>query len=179
MGDRELIKLLKKNPAKGFDRLTAQYGGLLYMLIRGRLSLSRHGSSEIEDLVADTLSDFYLHLKDFRPERCSIKSYLCVIARNKATDAQRKEKIAELPLEDAEDMIDVADDIEETDLREQLLREINALGKPDSVIIIRKYYLGQPSKDIAAALDMTPANVDTRAHRAIKKLKKALTGGAQ
>ena len=179
MGDRELIKLLKKNPAKGFDRLTAQYGGLLYMLIRGRLSLSRHGSSEIEDLVADTLSDFYLHLKDFRPERCSIKSYLCVIARNKATDVLRKTIPAALPLQEAEDVIDIADDREEAELRAELLREIQNLGEPDSVIIIRKYYLGQPSKDIAAALDMTPANVDTRAHRAVKKLKKALTGGAQ
>lgn len=175
MGDKELIRLLKKHPAKGFDILTAQYGGLLYTLVRGRLPAERFGSTEIEDIVADTFSDFYLHLGSFDPARCSIKSYLCVIARNKATDALRKEKVAELPLEDAEDMIDVADDIEETDLREQLLREINALGEPDSVIIIRKYYLGQPSKDIAAALDMTPANVDTRAHRAIKKLRKIFT----
>lgn len=176
MGDKELIRLLKKHPNKGFDALTAQYGGLLYTLVRGRLPAERCGSAEIEDIVADTLSDFYLHLDSFDRERCSIKSYLCVIARNKATDVQRKEKIAELPLEDAEDMIDVADDVEETDLREQLLREINALGEPDSVIIIRKYYLGQPSKDIAAALDMTPANVDTRAHRAVVKLRKIFGG---
>ncbi|MBR1533645.1 MAG: sigma-70 family RNA polymerase sigma factor [Ruminococcus sp.] len=174
MGDRELIKLLKKNPAKGFDTMTAQYGGLLYTLVRSRLSAERYGSAEVEDIVADTLSDFYLHLDSFDPARCSIKSYLCVIARNKATDVLRKAKLAPLPLEEAEDVIDLADDREEEELRAELLREIQDLGEPDSIIIIRKYYLGQPSKAIAAAMDMTPANVDTRAHRAIEKLRRIL-----
>lgn len=176
MGDKELIKLLKKDPPKGFDILTAEYGGLLYTLVRGRLPAAHFGSAQIEDIVADTLSDFYLHLDAYHPERCSIKSYLCVIARNKAADVSRKTKITQLPLEEAQDTIDIADDAEESDLRAQLIREIRNLGEPDSVIIIRKYYLGQPSKEIAAALDMTPANVDVRTHRAIEKLRKHFGG---
>ena len=176
MGDKELIRLLKKHPNKGFDALTAQYGGLLYTLVRGRLPAERCGSAEIEDIVADTLSDFYLHLDSFDRERCSIKSYLCVIARNKATDVLRKTIPAALPLEEAEDIIDIADDREEAELRAELLREIQNLGEPDSVIIIRKYYLGQSSKDIAVALELSVSNVDTRAHRAVVKLRKIFGG---
>ena len=174
MGDKELIQLLHNDPQKGFDVLTAQYAGLLYTVVRGRLPASRFGVSEIEDAVADTFSDFYLHLDDYHSERCSVKSYLCVMARNKAIDTARKAKITALPLQDMEDVIDTKDDIEKSELRAELLREIRELGEPDSVILMRKYYLGQPSKEIAEALSMSVSNVDTRAHRAIEKLKKRL-----
>ncbi len=176
MSDRELIRLLRRDPQKGFDALIRQYGGLLYTLVRGRLSSQRFGSAQVEDLVADTFSDFYLSLDSFDPARCSVKSYLCVIARNKAADILRQSHITELPLEEAEDALDLTDTIEESVLRAQLLQEIQSLGEPDSVILIRKYYLGQPSKEIAAALNLTPANIDTRAHRAIKKLRKIFGG---
>lgn len=176
MDDRELLRLLRRDPQRGFDTLVAQYGGLLYAAVRGRLSAERFGSAEVEDIVADTFSDFYLHMSDYRPERCSIKSYLCVMARNKAIDVLRKAKVTEVPLDEAVDRIDVTDGIEEADLRTQLLHEIKNLGEPDSVIIIRKYYLGQPTKEIAAAVDLTPANVDTRAHRAIEKLRRIFGG---
>lgn len=174
MSDRELIKLLRRRPQKGFDTMTGAFGGLLYTLVRSRLPAERFGSAEIEDIVADTFSDFYLSLDSFDPDRCSIKSYLCVIARRKAADALRRARVNVLPLEEAEDMLDVSDEAEESELRDRLLSEIKALGEPDSAILIRKYYLGQPSREIAAALELSVSNVDTRAHRAIEKLRKTL-----
>ena len=48
------------------------------------------------------------------------------------------------------------------------------LSKPDREIIVRKFILGQSSKEIAAILGLSVSNVDTRTHRAIKKLKKEL-----
>lgn len=175
MSDRELIRLLRRNPAKGFDIMTKTYGGLLYAVIRGRLSAEHFGSAQVEDIVADTLSDFYLSLSSFDPDRCSIKSYLCVIARNKATDVLRKSRIVSLPLEDAEDELIVSDTLEDSALRSQVLEAVKNLGEPDSIILIRKYYLGQPTGEIASALDLTPSNVDTRAYRAIEKLRKLLS----
>lgn len=176
MDDRGLITLLKKHPHRGFDALVGQYGGLLYTVVRGRLSAEHFGSGQVEDIVADSFSDFYLNLSTYDPDRCSIKSYLCVIARNKAADVLRKNRVTELPLTETEDVLIVSDTIEDSELRADLLRAIQNLGEPDSVILIRKYYLGQPSKDIAGALDLSPANVDTRAHRAIEKLRKLFGG---
>lgn len=176
MNDRELIRLLRKNPAKGFDMMTKTYGGLLYAVVRGRLSVEHFGSAQVEDVVADTFSDFYLSLSSFAPDRCSIKSYLCVMARNKATDILRKNRIVQLPLEDAEDVLIVSDTIGDSELRSQVLDAVKALGEPDSIILIRKYYLGQPTKEIASSLDLSPSNVDTRTHRAIEKLRKRFGG---
>ena len=178
MSDRELLKLLRRKPYKGFETMVGLYGGLLYTLVRGRLPSERFGSAEVEDVVADTLSDFYLHLGDYRPELCSIKSYLCVIARRKAADRLRREKLTTVPLEEVWELPDAADTAQESELRAELLRAIQNLGEPDSSIIIRKYYLGQPSKEIAAALELSVSNVDTRAHRAIEKLRRVLIGDA-
>ncbi len=176
MSDKELLRLLRRNPAKGFDRMVGLYGGLLYALVRGRLTPACYGSTDVEDVVADTFSDFYLSLSSFDPSRCSIKSYLCVIARNKAADVLRKKRPAELPIEDAEDVLYVSDTAEESELRADVLHAVGNLGEPDSEILVRKYYLGQPSKEIAHALSLTPANVDTRAYRAVEKLRKLFGG---
>ena len=178
MKDAELLELLRSDPYEGMKALTRLYAGLIYSAVRARLPESGFGSAEAEDITADTLSAFYLSLDRFRLERCSIKSYLCVMARNKATDHLRRRRIAVLPIDDADadDGIDIAEGVEENELRERLLSEIKRLGEPDSSIIMRKYYIGQSSKEIASDLGLTPGNVDTRAHRAIKKLREIFGG---
>ena len=48
---------------------------------------------------------------------------------------------------------------------------VKGLGEPDSEIIIRKFYLGENSKQISDRLSMTVSAIDTRASRALKKLR--------
>lgn len=177
MNDKEMLELLKRKPQRGLDTLIGLYSGLLYAVARGRMDASLYGSAQVEDIVADSFSDFYLSLDSFDPDRCSIKSFLCVIARRKAIDAVRSSKLTQLPLDEAEDTLSLEEETEEKELRARLIQEIGNLGEPDSAILIRKYYLGQSSKDIAAALGLSPSNVDTRTHRAVQKLKK-IFGGA-
>ena len=62
------------------------------------------------------------------------------------------------------------------EFREALLREIKALGEPDSTILLRKYYFSESSREIAAALNLTVSSVDTRTHRAIQKLRSIFGG---
>ena len=67
-------------------------------------------------------------------------------------------------------------DRETADRAERLafIEAVEALGKPDGEIIVRKYYLGQSSREIAERLHMTVSVVDTRTHRAIKRLKRIM-----
>jgi RNA polymerase sigma-70 factor (ECF subfamily) len=176
MEDRELAALLRDDPERGMAALTERYAGLLYSVVRGRIGENLIGSADIGDIVADVLSAFYLHLDGYRPERCSLKSYLCVMARNRAVDYLRKSRIVPIPLEEAEDSFDIAEATEERELRTRLLDAIKGMGEPDSDILIRKYCLGQRSKEIGAALGLSAANVDTRAHRAIAKLREIFKG---
>ena len=178
MKDGELLRLLRRDPYEGMQTLCGLYAGMLYTVVRSKLPERFFGAADAEDIVADTLSAFYLNLDRFKGERCSIRSYLCIMARNRAVDRLRAQKNVILPLDEADgdDGIDIAQEVEEKEMRGQLLREIKALGEPDSAILIRKYYLGESSAGIALSLGMSVSNVDTRTCRAIRKLRKILTG---
>ena len=54
------------------------------------------------------------------------------------------------------------------------IKSYKSLGEPDSEIIIRKFYFGETSKQIAERLAMTVSAIDTRASRALKKLRKCV-----
>ena len=177
MKDGELLRLLRRDPYRGMEKLGEMYAGLLYTVARAKLPASVCGASDIEDIVADTLSSFYLSLGSFDPDRSSIRSYLCVMARNRAIDLLRRSSVITVPLdEELDDGIDVADDVEEDELRARLLSEIKKFGEPDASILIRRYYLGRSSKEVAADLGLTASNVDTRAHRAIRRLQEIFGG---
>ena len=184
MEDTKLLRLLHKDPNAGMEQLMNQYAGLVYAVVRGRLADSLYVSSDIEDCVADTFSEFYIDLQKYDPKKSSIRSYLCVLARNNATDLLRKRKKqqGELSTDDSEnalqlaDTVDIEGEIAEDELRREVLNAIKNLGEPDSSILIRKFYFGESSKDIANALKLTVSNVDTRTHRSLDKLRKIFGG---
>ena len=181
MEDRKLLRLLHKDPNKGMEQLIEQYAGLVYAVLRGRLPESLCVSSDIEDCVADVFSDFYVNLGRYDSKISSIKSYLCVLARRRAIDTFRKRERShgEISTDDAERFIQIAadeGDAYEAEMRREVLEAVKALGEPDASIMIRKYYLGESSTQIADALKLTVSSVDTRTHRAVNKLRKLFGG---
>ena len=90
MEDDKLLRLLHNDPNSGMEQLMDQYAGLVYAVIKGKLSESYHVSSDIEDCAADVFSEFYTQLSKYDPNVSSIKTYLCVLARHRAIDIVRK-----------------------------------------------------------------------------------------
>lgn len=183
MKDEALVKLLLSDPDRGLYKLIRKYGGLVYSIIAGRLRSDSFNRLDIEDCAADTFFEFW---RGFEKSPCKaeeLRARLCVIAKRNSIDRLRlmysgpdtvsadSEEIAELSGEDS-----VEGDFERKEERSELIRAVKELGKPDSDIIIRKYYLGQSSKTIAEELGMSVSNVDTRTHRAIMKLRTAMGG---
>lgn len=182
MRDDALIRLLRKKPYEGMRVLTETYSALLCAVVRGKLHSSVYNSAEIEDCVANTFSEFYINMDKYNPNESSLKSWLCVLARNNAIDILRKDKGKNISIDDQNTYGEIKDefsfeiDVEDKDLRKQVLTAVKNLGEPDTTIIIKKYYLNKSSKQIAKDLGMTVANVDTRTHRAVSKLKKVFGG---
>ena len=184
MEDKRLLQLMRKDPAAGMEQLINQYAGLICAVVRAKLSSSFYVSSDIEECAADVFSEFYISLSKYDPEISSIKTYLCVLARNKATDIFRKYSKTSIgvSLDDEDSFIEAIDDIsieselEVVELRHEVLKNVKELGEPDTSIIIRKYYLGQSSKEIAESLGLSVSNIDTRTHRALNKLRELLGG---
>ena len=179
-----MLELLHKDPNKGMSLIMNKYAGLIYATVKHVLADSACNSSDIEDCIVDTFSEFYLDLSKFDIQKSSIKNYLCRIAKNNAIDLSRKIQNQGIKLDiDNEDFpIQIPDgtDLEETILKQEKLKEvfnaIESLGEPDSSIIFRKYYYGEASEKIAERINMTVSAVDTRAHRALKKLRQMLGG---
>lgn len=177
MNDKKLLKLIKSDANEGMYRLISQYSGLVFTIVRGRLS-DVCSSAEIEDCVSEVFIKFYRSLDAYRGD-ASVKTYIGVIAKNTAAGYARSaantvELNDEALVADFSVQGDIDDALDEKQLARKLIDEIRALGKPDSEILIRKYYLEQSSKSIAKALGMSVQNVDTRTHRAITKLKSRL-----
>ena len=183
MEDSKLLQLLHKDSSAGMEKLMDQYAGLVYAVVKGKLSESFCVSTDIEDCVADIFCEFYANIEKYDLSISSIKSYLCVLARYKATDVLRKRgRQCCVSLDDADSLLQIADeftvegDFLEDELRREVFNAIKLFGEPDSSIIIRKYYFGESSKEIADALKMTVSNVDTRTCRALNKLRKMFGG---
>ncbi len=182
--DDKLLKLIETNANEGMKQLINQYSGIIYIIVKNKIERVC-SSSEIEDLTADVFSEFYISLKNYNSKKSSIKSYLCAIANHRATDLynRRVNNRGDVSLDDENVWIQIKDeknvekDIMKKEQRKEILEEIKALGEPDSIIIFLKFYLGLSSKEIAKHLEITVSNVDTRTHRALKRLKSKLGGG--
>lgn len=173
MRDDEILGLLREDPEKGLKLLTKQYGGLVYAVVRRNLGGA--ADADIEACAADVFAEFYLELDKYDPSKGSLKAWLCVIARHNAVDAARKNKET-LPLDEEilSEASSVEGELEESELRRAVLSEVKNLPEPDCEILLRKFYLGESSKEIARRLKMSVSNVDTRTSRALEKLRKKL-----
>ena len=113
MEDHKLLQLLRKNPSAGMEQLMNQYTALVYAVIKGKLSESYYVSSDIEDCMADVFSEFYTELAKYDPKVSSVKSYLCVLARNHAIDIVRKRarQQGDISLDDEESLLQISDEL--------------------------------------------------------------------
>lgn len=171
--DEELLNLLRSSPEKGFRALVQQYGGLVTAVIKRILPQA----ADAEACAADVFSEFYLGLDQYDPSKGSLKAWLCVIARHNAVDLARK-KMPTLSPDEGHDLApektSPESDLEEREFRKAVLAEVKALNGPDREILLRKFYFGESSKEIAARLGLSVSNVDTRTSRAVEKLRKRL-----
>lgn len=182
MDDAGLLELINQDANAGMERLMDQYAGVVYAVVRQKLEPAYCVSSDIEDCVADVFSKFYAERSTYDPNISSLKTYLCVIARNHAINVSKQRKRKSGSSLDEESIfasaceVTIDGDADDEELRRRVIKAVEDLGDPDSKIIFRKFYYGESSKEIAKALGLTVSNVDTRTHRALKKLRKTFGG---
>lgn len=178
LNEDKLQKLLVSDPERGLKKLIESCGGLVNAVISGKLLRSRFSHADIEDCAAETFFEFWQGFKASPCRAEEIRPRLCVIAKRNAIDRLRRSygRPETVPLEYAAfETVDPDGDLG-ISTRLDVVEAVKALGKPDSEILIRKVYFGQTSAEIAEILGLSAANVDTRAHRALKKLRITLGG---
>lgn len=184
LSDNEIIELLIDSPEKGLATLMDTYNGLVYTIVYSKIA-NICSKEDIEECTSDIFYEVYKNRCSIDLEKGSIKAYLSVVAKRKAIDNFRKSSKGfnmNLSIDDmdyesvAANNPNAEADAIDSETKNTLIKSIEALGEPDSEIIIRKYYFGQSTKLIARSLKLKENTVDKKVSRSLQKLKQSLGG---
>lgn len=173
MTDREILNLYSQNPEKAITYLVDTYSALVYTIVYSKLG-NVSAKEDIEETVADVFIQLFRYTNNIDLEKGSIKSYISVmakrIAQRKAMTIINKEKA--FSIDDLSNSIPFSsEEIKQKENRQVLLECIKKLGKPDSDILVLKYFYGLKSKEIGKTLGIKTNTVDKRISRSLKKLR--------
>ena len=179
MTDGEIKKLIRTSPDEGYRALFDEYWQYAYTIVC-QLLRGCGGLRAAEECTSDILSDVMLNYDT--SHEGSLKAYIGTTARRRAIDlcrsAKKTDKVtSSLDCEEFPDISsgeDIASDAERSELTRLLIEQINALGEPDSVIIVQKYFFERNSIEIGRIIGMNPITVRNRLSRALKRLKPVL-----
>ncbi len=149
--------------------------GYVYTILQN-ISRNQLSKEDLEELTADV----FIQLWRSRERLCEdmpLSPYLAAITRNCAKNRFRsmgkhppiRQSIEDLMLSDPTDL---CQDAEQHEAFGWLIRGMDTLNKPEQELIIRFYFYGEKTSEIAKALHLTDAAVRIRLHRSRRKLRK-------
>ena len=169
------IERLKANDTAALEKIIQECSGYVCTIIRNfaRGCLS---SEDIEELTADVFVQLWRSRERLR-EDAPLSPYLAAIARNCVKNRfrmmQRRipvwQSLEDLCLPDETDLCQQA---EQADAIAALLEGLEKLGEAERELIIRFYFYGEKTSEIAAARSLSDTAVRLRLHRSRGKLRK-------
>lgn len=176
MNDDKLIKLIKNNPSKGLSVAIDKYGPLV-KTIAVRI-IGYENKQDIEECVSDVFLELWKSIDNFNCDKGILKNYIISIARHTAINTYNRKlnKNELLPLEenDLELDIDLTNEVSNSINKNIIKETLESLPYPDKDIFIKRYYLFESVKEIAASLNINPKAVENKLYRCKTKLKETL-----
>ncbi len=185
--DFDLIQAINSGQTEKFHDLVKRYEQKLYNF---SLRMCRN-PSDAEDMIQDTFLNVFKYLKNFRYET-KFKNWLYKVAASTCIKKRRKSKFAPdkelsldefLPNDEAEKPDTVPewamlplDKLLNDELSGVINKTILTLPKKYRVVIILRDIEGFSTAETAQILNLSPANVKVRLHRARLYLRDKLKG---
>jgi RNA polymerase sigma-70 factor (ECF subfamily) len=150
-----------------WDRFVRRYAGLILSAVR---SLIREGT-EAEDLLQEVLlrlckDDFRL-LKTYDPARAGLSTWLTIVARSTARDAQRRHRPPQTAIEDVPEKL-----LAVTDQHQEPLKLPKDLLSPRQQLVLTMLYERDLDvAEVAKILGVDPQTVRSTHHKAMLKLR--------
>jgi RNA polymerase sigma-70 factor, ECF subfamily len=175
--ETNLVEQLKKKNTKALDYLVDTYGKLLYKSICN--VLNNYGDKGlIEECLNDVLLSIWNNSSMFSGKPEKFVHWICVIAKYKAIDYQRKlvKNKETVDINDCAIVCDLTteDKVLANENRKELIGYINQMEGLDKKIFIMKFFLEESINEIAAKLGVSRNVVDTRLFRGKKLLKEKM-----
>jgi len=162
--DGELVRTARGGDPAAFTRLYERYGRLVHGLL-----LARVGRDEVEDLVQDVFLTAWRRLDDLR-DPAAFGGWIAMIARNRATDFQRR----------TADFVELPDNLESPGTASApadahvALAAIRSLPDAYRETLILRLVEGLSGSEIAERTGLTPGSVRVNLHRGMKMLRDKL-----
>jgi len=185
--DFDLIQAINSGQTEKFHDLVKRYEQKLYNF---SLRMCRN-PSDAEDMIQDTFLNVFKYLKNFRYET-KFKNWLYKVAASTCIKKRRKSKFAPdkelsldefLPNDEAEKPEHVPewallplDKLLNEELSSVINKTIISIPKKYRVVIVLRDIEGFSTAETAQILNLSPANVKVRLHRARLYLRDKLKG---
>lgn len=173
--DDAIISALERRDELGLSELSQKYGGLCRHISRNLLGVG--GDADAEECVNDTLLAVWQRIPPERP--ASLSAFVCRIVRNITVDRIRKRTadkrrcdLVTLTDELGECLSDPADASfpDAAALDDALNRFLSTLSEEDRVLLVRRYFYGDPHNELAALTGLHASTVRVRLHRLRRRL---------
>jgi len=150
-----------------WDAFVRRYAGLILSAVRG---LVRDGA-EAEDLLQEVFvrlcKDNFRLLKTYDPARAGLSTWLTIIARSTARDAQRRHRPRQAALDDVPESV-----LAVTDKPYEPLKLPKDLLSPRQQLVVTMLYeRDMDVADVARSLGIDPQTVRSTHHKAMLKLR--------
>lgn len=191
--ERELVRLCLRHDRLAWERFVDRYSNYIHSVIvqglrAGRFSHKREDAENILAAVFLSLVEKDFHLLRSFQWRCSLTTWLWIIARKKVLRHFRKKGVRTVPLagtdregeeprrpaflvSDEPDPSEIAGQEERRSILEDTLTQ---LGDRDRLCLSLYFYEGLSYKEIAKTMDMAANHVGILIFRAKKRMQKHL-----
>ena len=179
--DVELVELVLAGEQHAFEVLVERYKDAVQNLAYRMLG----NPTEAEDVTQEVFVRAYTQLATYKPAH-KFSTWLLSIASHLAIDQLRRRRFLALPLEDVpflEWMADLGIGPEQSALRGEQQDEIQTylqrLPSKYRAVIVLRYWYDLSYEEISTALNLTPALVKARLHRARELLARYINDNKQ
>lgn len=174
MGDKDLIKGLKRGREEAYYELVNTYGN---RLLRTCFLMTRD-EKEAEDIVQETFIRVFKYIKGFKGDS-SLYTWIYRISQNVLKD-RMKSKIIEMSYEDYHMNKDNPEDltIDKID-REMLRKELDNLSFIYKQVLILFYFEDRSIKEISEILEEKEGTIKSKLSRGRSLLKVAMEKGGE
>ncbi len=176
--DDRVLTLLAEERPEAMEVLYDRYGGLAYSLAYRVLQ----DSAAAEDVVQEAFLSIWRRADSYRPERGSLRTWLCSIVHHRALDRLRGRagrSRGDVPLEGAHGGPSVPDAWETVSLeieRDHVRTALVELPVDQRQTIELAYYGGYSQSEISGMLGVPLGTVKGRTRAALRRLRAALEG---
>lgn len=171
--DVELVHRMAMGETQALDDLYARHGGAILGFLISRLS----NRQLAEEILQDVMLAAWRNARAFRGDS-KVKTWLLVIARNRAINVQRKRSLDMVQLNESfnyqsEDTGPMEKMVKQSN-REAVQEAIQQLPEAQKEVLILVFYHQLSGPEVAEVLGISQGTVKSRLHRAKDQLKRVL-----